>query len=404
MCRVAALFGRHGREGPGLWGGGGTELATATGQSIYAAAADIRNQGPCTTMNAPVASIHELSSLTPPAAVNVDRLIVELDYQRRKAEQLALMNELHARLARAIDLPGMIEAFSVWLLPHVEHELIAYHNPARGRSHFFCSCHGPLRRQVMRIATEAVRGGGGKGGKIEGFSIYRWRLESRPGDQDVVALVCQRPLDRASLSLVHDALDVLREPLRRALDYEDLFEMANHDALTGLANRRVFEERIGPLMDSARRHGRPLAVAALDLDHFKEVNDHLGHGEGDRVLQQVAAVMRRTVRSSDLLVRMGGDEFLLVLPETTIGAARVLAERLVRRIGELGIEAGGRRLGVSIGLVAWEPGMSKEELLQRADETLYRAKAAGRNRVAVAAFRRSSRSRRSRRSRTGRSS
>ncbi len=338
-------------------------------------------------MNAPVASIHELSSPAPPAAVNVDRLIVELDYQRRKAEQLALMNELHARLARAIDLPGMIEAFSVWLLPHVEHELIAYRNPARGRSHFFCSSHGPLRRQVMRIAAEALGPAGRPGGKIEGFSLYRWRLDSRPGDKDVVVLVCQRPLDRSSLSFVRDALDVLREPLRRALDYEDLFEMANHDALTGLANRRVLDDRIGPIMDSARRHKRPLVVAALDLDHFKEVNDHLGHAEGDRVLQQVAAVMRQAVRSSDLLVRMGGDEFLLVLPETSLNDARTLAERLVRQIAGLGVEAGGRRLGVSIGLVSWRPGMSKEELLQKADETLYRAKAAGRNRVAVAGSR-----------------
>ena len=339
-------------------------------------------------MNAPVAGIPELGAPIPPTAVDIDRLIVELDYQRRKAEQLALMNELHARLARAIDLPGMIEAFSVWLLPHVEHELIAYRNPVRGRSHYFCSCHGPLRRRVMRIAAEAVAAEHAMGESVDGFSIHRWRLDSRAGERDAILLLCRQPLDREAFSLMHDALEVLREPLRRALEYEDLFELANHDALTGLANRRVFEDRIGPIMDNARRHHRPLALAALDLDHFKEVNDRLGHAEGDRVLQQVAAVMRQTVRSSDLLVRMGGDEFLLVLPETSLDAARTMTERLVRKIEELGIEAGGRRLGVSIGLVAWRPGMSKEELLQRADETLYRAKAAGRNRVSVAGRRR----------------
>jgi len=339
-------------------------------------------------MNAPVAGIHDLSPSAPPAAMNMDRLMVELDYQRRKAEQLALMNELHARLARAIDLPGMIEAFSVWLLPHVEHELIAYSNPVRGRSHFFCSCHGPLRRQVMRIAADAIDSEGSMGESVDGFLIYRWRLDSRPAERDTIVLVCRTPLSRRAFSLVHDALDVLREPLRRALEYEDLFELANHDALTGLANRRVFEDRIGPIMDNARRHGRPLSVAALDLDHFKEVNDTLGHAEGDRVLQQVAAVMRQTIRSSDLLVRMGGDEFLLVLPETPQSAARTLADRLVRKIEALGVEVGGRRLGVSIGLVEWQPGMTKETLLQKADETLYRAKAAGRNRVCTACQRR----------------
>ncbi len=325
--------------------------------------------------------------------LNMDSLISELDYHRRKVEQLALINELHGRLARAIDLPGMIEALSVWLLSHVEHELIAYNNPARNRRYLFCSCHGPKRRRVMQIAGEIFDAGKDpdNGPVDEEYFVYQWRLNSQFDDCDSVLLVCRQRLDSRQSNLVREALNVLQEPLQRALEYEDLFELANHDALTGLANRRVFEDRIGPLLDSARRHQHPVSLAAMDLDHFKQVNDTHGHAEGDRVLQKVAEVMRETIRSSDLLVRMGGDEFLLVLPATSLDAARNLARRLVARVRALDIRAGGHQLGVSIGLVQWQPGMSREALLQKADQALYRAKDAGRSRVATARLTRNGR-------------
>jgi ribonuclease Z len=105
---------------------------------------------------------------------------------------------------------------------------------------------------------------------------------------------------------------VLAESLRRGLDYEELFESARKDALTGLSNRRVFEERIRDMMNGAKRYKRPLTMASLDLDHFKQVNDNLGHQEGDIVLKKVADVFKRAIRETDMLVRFGGDEFILV--------------------------------------------------------------------------------------------
>jgi len=166
--------------------------------------------------------------------------------------------------------------------------------------------------------------------------------------------------------------------------YEDLFAQARRDILTGLDNRRVFEERIGSLLESARRQDRPITVASMDLDHFKQVNDNLGHAAGDIALQRVAKVMTEMVRNSDLLVRMGGDEFVLVLPDTALDAARLLAERLCAAVDGLDINAGnGSKLGMSIGIVQWKPAMSKDDWLQRTDEVLYQAKKTGRCRVCV---------------------
>ena len=198
-------------------------------------------------------------------------------------------------------------------------------------------------------------------------------------------LLRHKRMQAEELSLVREVLSILCEPLQRALEYEDLFEMANNDALTGLANRRVFEDRIGAMLEVARRHNRSISLASMDLDYFKQVNDTFGHAEGDRVLQMVARIMKKTIRRSDLLARMGGDEFLLLLPDTTLKAAQSLAERLCRAVHKLSITVpGGRRLGISIGLVSYKPGMNKEDLLLKADEILYQAKSAGRAQVCVA--------------------
>jgi diguanylate cyclase (GGDEF)-like protein len=126
-----------------------------------------------------------------------------------------------------------------------------------------------------------------------------------------------------------------------------------------------------------------LTLAALDLDHFKAVNDTMGHIMGDQVLKQVAAVLSNEVRLTDMLVRMGGDEFLLVLPDTSMQDARFLAERLCLAVAQLDIGTNAGKLAVSIGLSEWRPGMSIETWMEQADDILYQAKANGRAQVAV---------------------
>jgi|Deesub1362A_J573_1020465.scaffolds.fasta_scaffold02376_9 diguanylate cyclase (GGDEF)-like protein len=179
-----------------------------------------------------------------------------------------------------------------------------------------------------------------------------------------------------------------REVSRRRVVEERLRRMASTDALTGAFNRRYFLRHAEQEVRRALRHGRSLTLMVLDLDRFKEVNDTHGHDVGDRALRRVAEACRQVMRRHDLLARMGGEEFVILLPETTLSGGQTLAERLRRVIGdisvggEVGEERGPSRLSVSIGLSQLQPPDDDlNRLLKRADRALYQAKAQGRNQV-----------------------
>ena len=156
--------------------------------------------------------------------------------------------------------------------------------------------------------------------------------------------------------------------------------LLREDALTGLSNRRAILTQLGGMVSAARRHGHPLSIAMLDLDHFKRINDRHGHKTGDQVLVAAARVLGAHLRAEDQLGRLGGEEFLVLLPDTDASAAAHVAEKLRTEL------AGARTtvpVTVSIGLATWD-GEAPEDLLHRADEALYAAKAAGRDRVTAA--------------------
>jgi diguanylate cyclase (GGDEF)-like protein len=343
-------------------------------------------------MDNSLTSLIDVSASNKAAIESLDCLIVELEHYRRQSERLACINDLHARLAGAVDVTSMIEAFSVWLMPLMEHDLIAYDNPERNRMHMFCSCHGPKRRRAMNVATKIFCNFdtyNDTESRREGdFYVRNLPLNSSAEGDRLLLLRRNIPLNMPDQELMSEVLDIINESLQRSLDYEDIFEQARHDALTGLANRRVFEERVEQLIQSCRRYGHPVTLASMDLDSFKQLNDTRGHAEGDMSLQKVALTMERMVRNSDLLVRMGGDEFVLIMQDTDLQAARILAERLRQAVEHLNIETGtGGRLGISIGLAQWQKNMSKDDWLQQADEALYQAKAAGRSQVCIPAAR-----------------
>jgi two-component system, cell cycle response regulator len=157
------------------------------------------------------------------------------------------------------------------------------------------------------------------------------------------------------------------------------------DPLTGLANRRFILTQLGGQVSAARRHGRPFSVAMLDIDHFKAVNDRHGHAAGDHVLGEVTRTLREHLRAEDQLGRLGGEEFLALLPDAGDGAARAAAEKLRAEVAANDVMIEGRdlRVTVSVGWATWD-GETPDDLLRRADEALYEAKRAGRNRVAGA--------------------
>jgi GGDEF domain-containing protein len=214
----------------------------------------------------------------PPVATTLENLLLELSRYREQSEQLRRINLLHQRLAGIPALPAMIEAFSIWLMEWVDHELIGYNNPARQRMHTFCSYHGPKRRQAIQLAEKVLT-------PIKGAPLPPTRAGGFHCSGLLTLLRRSPSLSKWDLELIDEGLLSLAEPLKRALEYEEISAQVRRDILPGLTNRFVFEERIGTMVEQARRHGRPLTLAALDLDHFKAVNDSMGHSTGDKVLQ-----------------------------------------------------------------------------------------------------------------------
>jgi diguanylate cyclase (GGDEF)-like protein len=317
----------------------------------------------------------------------IDQVMVELNHLKQQSRRLDLMNKLHGRMAGVLNLAAMIEAYSVWLMPHVGHELIGYSNTARKKKYLFCSGHGPNRRRAIAFAEQLIEARIPTGGVCkdkDGRYAHKWVIENSDDAGILLILKEGRELGEEEISLINDSLEILCDSLQRGLEYEDLFERASHDMLTGLSNRRVFDERIPGMMESSRRYNRPLTMLSMDLDHFKNINDTLGHLAGDEVLKSVAKVLTQAVRSTDLLVRMGGDEFLLVLDNADSAAAQVLAERLCKAIDSLNVWADKNvKLGVSIGLAQFQETETLSQWLERADDILYHAKANGRSRYAV---------------------
>ena len=163
---------------------------------------------------------------------------------------------------------------------------------------------------------------------------------------------------------------------------EELSIQARFDALTGLVNRRHFLERLDGELHRSARFGLPCSLAIVDIDHFKSINDQFGHAAGDAVLRSFARTVGNCLRSSDLAARFGGEEFTVLMPQTSVDGASELAERIrvaVRNTAVPG-EGDALRVSVSIGVAQWS-GENPEQLIARADNAMYAAKSAGRNQV-----------------------
>ena len=207
------------------------------------------------------------------------------------------------------------------------------------------------------------------------------------GATDILA----RPIDPQELAARSRTLirhKRYADSLRSRLDHS--LEMAVTDPLTGLHNRRYMDGQLEPLVDHAGKGGSPVAVLILDIDHFKVINDTFGHDAGDEVLVEFAVRLATNVRAVDLPCRFGGEEFVVVMPETQVEDARAIADRIRAQMAgtPFTVMEGRESLNVTISIgvaVTNGAGDTAEALLKRADEALYAAKQAGRNRVIAAA-------------------
>lgn len=196
-----------------------------------------------------------------------------------------------------------------------------------------------------------------------------------------------RPDDNQVLFMTR-AVTCLGHYLELATNMQSYRQQAMHDGLTGLLNRKSLDARLAEEVSRAQRHGGALSMMLIDVDHFKELNDQLGHLGGDHTLRLLADIFTAVTRESDLAFRYGGDEFAIVLPATDLHAARCTADRIRARLESMPTEAfcvtGDHRSvrpDVSIGIAQFTQGDVESDLLQRADTHLYEAKARGRGRV-----------------------
>lgn len=162
---------------------------------------------------------------------------------------------------------------------------------------------------------------------------------------------------------------------------ETISRLAATDELTGLPNRRSFNDCLAVSLSAARRHEYPLSLILTDLDHFKAVNDTFGHSVGDQVLKEFADLLREMIRAEDIAARWGGEEFIIILPHTDSEAAAALAERIRIACEKHSPPMNG--LSASFGVAQLRSGEDDDSLIRRADDAMYRAKNEGRNRVVV---------------------
>lgn len=192
----------------------------------------------------------------------------------------------------------------------------------------------------------------------------------------------KKKFTKAETALIETLLCGVVYPLRNALLYQKAIEAAHKDPLTGVNNRASMDEVIDREVNLCSRHDTQLSLLALDIDHFKKINDTYGHATGDCVIKAVAEALKTAIRSSDIVFRYGGEEFLILLSNTDREGATLLAERMRQKIEETCIICEGTQVSatVSIGITCMQPkDDSRKALFARADAALYQAKSAGRN-------------------------
>ena len=213
-----------------------------------------------------------------------------------------------------------------------------------------------------------------------------WLLNGRADNAD--AFLCYGLAPSMVAAAVLIALGVADRMRAQTVALTEAERRAQTDALTGVLNRRTFVERFDAACLRLQRRGLPVSVLFIDLDHFKEINDSLGHAAGDACLSAVIAPIQAELRQSDIFGRYGGEEFVVVLTGADCAAAAPVAERICKRVAEVRVEGFGApiRLTCSIGVAGSDTlGVWGQHLIVRADAAQYAAKRAGRNQVQLAA-------------------
>ena len=300
---------------------------------------------------------------TPTKARTVDlknkRLVAEhLRMIEAWQDQENVYTTLCHRLHQTLDITSLLDLFA-----EEANRLIAFDSLAYRRT-----------RQTGDFGY--LRGSGGPHHCIYNLSLQREDLGTLRFDR-------RQRFSEDELAILEQFIGILVQPLRNAWRYREALEAAMTDGLTGLGNRRALDDALTRSAELARRHEQPLSLIMLDLDHFKDINDRLGHIAGDEVLTQIGDLLPETLRTSDQSFRYGGEEFAIILPQTDHEAAFQVAERLQTALRETAFEcdAGEIKLTGSFGVASLESDDTPQDLIDRADQALYGAKREGRDRI-----------------------
>ncbi|MCJ7852555.1 sensor domain-containing diguanylate cyclase [Pseudomonas monteilii] len=262
------------------------------------------------------------------------------------------------------DYPRVMAHFEAYIRQHNERYLIEYRCRCHDGSYLWIEDSGYI---IDRNEDGSVARMLGAHRNIDAGKRLVEQLEQK--NQSLEGQVAERTRE----------LSWVNQQLQRQLDENR--ELAERDALTRIANRYRLEKALQRECERAQRFRQPLSLIAMDLDDFKPINDRYGHARGDAALVRVVDSLRTCLRELDLLARWGGDEFVIVLPQSTLGEALDVAGRLRQVMAQLE-PVGECRLTMSYGVVQWQEGEDQHALLARADKAMYRAKGAGKNAIA----------------------
>ena len=261
------------------------------------------------------------------------------------------------------DYPRVMAHFEAYINQRNERYLIEYRCRCQDGSYLWIEDSGHI---IARNEDGSVARMLGAHRNIDAGKRLVAQLEQK--NQSLEAQVAERTRE----------LSWVNQQLQRQLDENR--ELAERDALTRIANRYRLEQALQQECRRAQRFREPLSVIAMDVDDFKPINDRYGHAQGDAALVHVVENLRTCLRDHDLLARWGGDEFVMVMPQTTLHEALAVAGRLRQAMVQVE-QIGESRLTLSYGVVQWQEGEGQSDLLGRADKALYRAKGAGKNAI-----------------------
>lgn len=296
---------------------------------------------------------------------------IDLKQARDAAETVRIIDEwqdttnrlsvLCSRLHQTLDINSMLDIFAEELTQVVPFAALAYRRSRSGGEFGYLLGSGGPHHCCYNLS-------------LRGQELGSLRLDRRERFRD------------DELMFIEQAIGVLIQPLRNAWRYQEALESAMTDGLTSMGNRRALDETLENHVVQGHRYNQPLSLLLLDLDHFKQINDTLGHAAGDEILSQVSERIDAQIRSCDQGFRYGGEEFAILLPHTGQEAAHQVAERLRRALREHPMHYAGRALSItaSIGIAALRGDDSPDALLRTADSALYAAKNSGRDRVRIA--------------------